>query len=109
MYRESSNNTAEEFFIDVILQRHARRLLSSHRLTDLGFFAAHLDFHLVTWLGKERDRVARVDDFVTALKQLHEDFRWPYPILLEIPNKATFSGIFLVNLVKFYNCFEQKF
>ncbi|KAK9744460.1 RIC1 [Popillia japonica] len=89
--RESSNNTAEEFFIDVILQRHARRLLSSHRLTDLGFFAAHLDFHLVTWLGKERDRVARVDDFVTALKQLHEDFRWPYPILLEIPNKATFS------------------
>ncbi|KRT84788.1 hypothetical protein AMK59_2574 [Oryctes borbonicus] len=86
--RESSNNTAEEFFIDVILQRHARRLLSSHRLTDLGYFAAHLDFHLVTWLAKERDRVARVDDFVTALKQLHEDFRWPYPILLEIPNKA---------------------
>lgn len=78
-FRESPSNTAEEFFIDVILQRHARRLLSSHRLTDLGYFAAHLDFHLVVWLGRERDRAARIDDFVSALKQLHEDFNWPYP------------------------------
>ncbi|KAJ8935417.1 hypothetical protein NQ314_012836, partial [Rhamnusium bicolor] len=51
------------------------RLLSSRRLTDLGYFAAHLDFHLVAWLGKERDRAARVDDFVKALKQVHEDFK----------------------------------
>ncbi|XP_069682235.1 guanine nucleotide exchange factor subunit Rich isoform X2 [Periplaneta americana] len=78
--REPSGS-AEEFFIDVILQRHARRLLSAHRLTDLGHFAAHLDFHLVAWLGRERDRVARVDDFVAALKQLHFDFAWPYPVL----------------------------
>jgi hypothetical protein len=48
---------------------------------DLGHFAAHLDFHLVAWLGRERDRVARVDDFVAALKQLHFDFVWPYPVL----------------------------
>lgn len=48
-------------------------------MIDLGYFAAHLDFHLVVWLGKERDRAARIDDFVTALKQLHEDFKWPYP------------------------------
>ncbi|KAJ8926000.1 hypothetical protein NQ315_009855 [Exocentrus adspersus] len=75
----SPSNTAEEFFIDVILQKHARRLLSARRLTDLGYFAAHLDFHLVTWLAKERDRAARVDDFVKALKQVHEDFTWPYP------------------------------
>ncbi|PNF21795.1 Guanine nucleotide exchange factor subunit Rich [Cryptotermes secundus] len=78
--REPSGS-AEEFFIDVILQRHARRLLSAHRLTDLGHFAAHLDFHLVAWLGRERDRAARVDDFVAALKQLHSDFMWPYPVL----------------------------
>ncbi|KAJ9595098.1 hypothetical protein L9F63_013624, partial [Diploptera punctata] len=78
--REASGS-AEEFFIDVILQRHARRLLSSHHLTHLGYFAAHLDFHLVAWLGRERDRVARVDDFVAALKQLHVDFTWPYPAL----------------------------
>ncbi|EFA06481.2 guanine nucleotide exchange factor subunit Rich [Tribolium castaneum] len=74
-----NNNTAEEFFIDVILQKHARRLLSTRRLTDLGYFAAHLDFHLVAWLGKERDRAARIDDFVQALKHLHEEFQWPYP------------------------------
>ena len=65
----------------MILQRHARRLLSSRHLTHLGYFAAHLDFHLVAWLGRERDRVARVDDFVAALKQLHMDFTWPYPAL----------------------------
>lgn len=63
----------------MILQKHARRLLSARRLTDLGYFAAHLDFHLVAWLGKERDRAARIDDFVKALKQVHEDFNWPYP------------------------------
>lgn len=81
-YREPSGS-AEEFFIDVILQRHARRLLSAHRLTDLGYFAAQLDFHLVAWLGRERDRAARVDDFVAALKQLHLDFVWPYPELCQ--------------------------
>lgn len=77
--RGSPSNSAEDFFIDVILQKHARRLLSEGRLTDLGYFAAHLDFHLVAWLGKERNRAARVDDFVQALKQLHEEFSWPYP------------------------------
>lgn len=74
------DSTAEEFFIDVFLQRHARRLLSSHRLVDLGYFAAHLDFHMVVWLAKERDRAAQINDFVFALKQLHEEFNWPYPI-----------------------------
>lgn len=78
-FRDSTSGSAEEFFIDVILQRHARRLLSAHRLPDLGYFAAHLDFHLVAWLAKERDRAARIDDFVKALKQLHDDFSWPYP------------------------------
>ncbi|XP_017769219.1 PREDICTED: guanine nucleotide exchange factor subunit Rich [Nicrophorus vespilloides] len=85
----TSSNTAEEFFIDVILQRHARRLLSLRRLSDLGYFAAHLDFHLVAWLGKERERAARIDDFVACLKQLHEDFSWPYPAELNVlPNSA---------------------
>lgn len=65
----------------MILQRHARRLLSAQRLLDLGHFAAHLDFHPVSWLAREKDRAARVDDFVGALKQLHSDFNWPYPVL----------------------------
>ena len=74
--------TAEEFFIDVILQRHARKLLSGVRLFDLGTFAAQLDFHMVTWLRREALRAARVDSFVPALKKVHADFAWPFPILL---------------------------
>ena len=74
--------TAEEFFIDVILQRHARKLLSQVRLFDLGTFAAQLDFHMVTWLKRESLRAARVDSFVPALKKVHTDFSWPFPILL---------------------------
>ncbi|XP_011308460.1 guanine nucleotide exchange factor subunit Rich [Fopius arisanus] len=76
---ESKEGSAEEFFIDVILQRHARRLLTARRLADLGRFAARLDFHLVTWLARERERAARIDDFVIALKAVHEDFSFPYP------------------------------
>ena len=40
--------SAEEFFIDVILQRHARKLLSSGRLFDLGTFAAQLGLSHLT-------------------------------------------------------------
>lgn len=76
------SGSAEEFFMDVILQRHARRLLSSRRLADLGRFAARLDFHLVAWLARERDRAARVDDPVASLQQLHADFGWPHPAVL---------------------------
>ncbi|XP_066965067.1 guanine nucleotide exchange factor subunit Rich isoform X3 [Macrobrachium rosenbergii] len=72
-------STAEEFFLDVILQRHAKKLLLACRLKDLGTMAAHLDFPLVSWLKKERCRAAHIDDFVASLKQIHRDFSWPYP------------------------------
>lgn len=52
------------------------------RLFDLGTFAAQLDFHMVTWLRREALRAARVDSFVPALKKVHADFAWPFPILL---------------------------
>uniref|UniRef100_A0A8D9BXZ7 Protein RIC1 homolog n=1 Tax=Cacopsylla melanoneura TaxID=428564 RepID=A0A8D9BXZ7_9HEMI len=71
--------TAEDFFMDLILQRHARRLLVNHELKSFGHFAATLDFHLVEWLLKERTRAARVDSFIVALKNLHSCFAWPYP------------------------------
>ena len=80
--------SAEEFFIDVILQRHARKLLSNGRLFELGTFAAQLDFHMVSWLKKESLRAARVDNFVQALKRLHSDFQWPYPLLLSTAGLA---------------------
>uniref|UniRef100_A0A671QWR2 Protein RIC1 homolog n=1 Tax=Sinocyclocheilus anshuiensis TaxID=1608454 RepID=A0A671QWR2_9TELE len=51
------------------------------RLRDLGCFSAQLGFELIGWLCRERMRVARVDDFVTALKCLHKDFLWPFPVI----------------------------
>ena len=56
--------------------------MSSGRLFDLGTFAAQLDFHMVSWLKKECQRAARVDNSVQALKRLHSDFQWPFPLLL---------------------------
>ncbi|KAJ8717115.1 hypothetical protein PYW08_005514 [Mythimna loreyi] len=79
--RDSYNGTAEEFFIDMMIQRHARLLLSTARLYALGKMAAALDLHLVAWLAGERERAARVDSAVLCVKRLHEDFAWPYPVV----------------------------
>ncbi|KAM6468313.1 guanine nucleotide exchange factor subunit RIC1 isoform 2-T2 [Liasis olivaceus] len=75
------SDCAENMYIDMMLWRHARRLLEEIRLKDLGCFAAQLGFELIGWLCKERTRAARVEDFVTALKKLHNDFLWPFPII----------------------------
>ena len=47
-------DTKEEYFIELILSRHARKLLTATCLRDLGKFAAHLDFNLEKWLVRER-------------------------------------------------------
>lgn len=81
-YRWSKDSDcAENMYIDMMLWRHARRLLEEVRLKDLGCFAAQLGFELISWLCKERTRAARVDNFVLALKRLHKDFLWPLPII----------------------------
>ena len=56
------------------------------RLKDLGYLAAHFDCPLVSWLGRERMRAARIDDFVGATRRLHADFEWPYPVALGAPH-----------------------
>lgn len=33
------------------------------------------------WLAREKDRAARIEDFVATLKQLHDDLEWPKPSL----------------------------
>ncbi|XP_024155255.1 guanine nucleotide exchange factor subunit RIC1 isoform X3 [Oryzias melastigma] len=71
----------ENMYIDMMLWRHARHLLEQVRLRDLGCFSAQLGFELIGWLCRERNRVARVEDFVLALKKLHEDFLWPFPVI----------------------------
>ena len=75
----SKESSADEFFIDVILSRHARKLLAAGRLADLGRFAAHLDFHLVSWLRREAARAGEVQDWAWGLSRLHCDFVWPWP------------------------------
>lgn len=72
---------AENMYIDMMLWRHARHLLEQVRLRDLGCFSAQLGFELIGWLCRERNRVARVEDFVLALKILHKDFLWPFPVI----------------------------
>jgi RAB6A-GEF complex partner protein 1 len=47
--------------------------LQDKKLEDLGYMSAALDFNLVRWLAREKDRAARIEDFVSALKQLHDD------------------------------------
>jgi len=81
----------EDFFIEDILQRHATKLLQNRKLEDLGFMAAKLDFQLVGWLSKEKDRSAKIDDFVTTLKQLHEQMEWPKPSMME--NAGSLSDV----------------
>lgn len=75
------SDSAENMYIDMMLWRHARHLLEQVRLRDLGSFSAQLGFELIGWLCRERTRVARIDDFVTALKSLHKDFLWPFPVI----------------------------
>ncbi|XP_067278847.1 guanine nucleotide exchange factor subunit RIC1 isoform X1 [Pseudorasbora parva] len=75
------SDSAENLYIDMMLWRHARLLLEQVRLRDLGCFSAQLGFELIGWLCRERSRVARLDDFVTALKRLHKDFLWPFPVI----------------------------
>ncbi|XP_037719251.1 guanine nucleotide exchange factor subunit Rich [Drosophila subpulchrella] len=77
--RRRSTKQRETFCIDLILQRHARQLLQNHKLTDLGYMCAYLDFHLVSWLSQESERAAKLDDFAGALQALHLELQLPSP------------------------------
>ncbi|XP_052775619.1 guanine nucleotide exchange factor subunit RIC1-like [Mya arenaria] len=78
----SIEGSTDQVYIDSILCRHARKLLSSNRIRDLGYFAANIrDFGFVSWLRKERLRTAKVTDFVCAIRDLHHQFHWPLPVL----------------------------
>ncbi|GFS17181.1 rAB6A-GEF complex partner protein 1-like [Elysia marginata] len=74
--------TQEQVFIDMLLCRHARKLLASSQIRTLGYFAANMeDFHFVAWLKRERVRAGKVDDFVNAIRAVHSQFEWPMPAL----------------------------
>ena len=73
-------DSKEDYFMELLLSRHARKLLTAHSLRDLGRFSAHLDFPLSPWLSREGQRAARVEDFPFSLQQLHREFQWPLPL-----------------------------
>lgn len=57
--------------------------------------SAALDIQLVAWLSKEKDKekLPRIDDFVSALKKLHDILDWPKPIMnLKIPSGPSTSS-----------------
>ncbi|EDW95511.2 uncharacterized protein Dyak_GE19511, isoform E [Drosophila yakuba] len=89
--RRRSTKQRETFCIDLILQRHARQLLQNHKLMDLGYMCAYLDFHLVSWLSQESERAAKLDDFAGALQVLHEELELPTPF--PTPAKDDFAQL----------------
>ena len=62
--------TKEEYFIELILSRHARKLLTATCLRDLGKFAAHLDFNLEKWLARERYTFSLLNNLFSLVRQL---------------------------------------
>ena len=78
-HNNSTSSTAEEFFIDVILARHARKLLSAGQLSALGvFFAQFPDFGSVSWLRKERERAGVVPDLSVAVTKVRQEIIFDY-------------------------------
>lgn len=47
-------DSKEEYFIEMILSRHARKLLMTRCMRDLGKFVAYLNFDLQGWMARER-------------------------------------------------------
>ncbi|CAB3979448.1 RAB6A-GEF complex partner 1-like [Paramuricea clavata] len=101
VFRYSREDAPEGFFLDTILNRHARKLLASNRLKDLGRFSAYLDFNLREWLRKERDRAAIINDFIEAFLSVHRQFDWPFPTRTTLstinsePSSSTLRATFL--------------
>ena len=68
-------------FVDILLERHAVKLMLSYRLRRLGEMSARLDVPLVSMVMRHKDDAARILCFSEALKQVHSDFQYPYPRL----------------------------
>lgn len=76
--RKKSKEKKDFFFIETILQRHAKKLLDNHKIIELGYMSAFLDFHLVSWLSQTG---AKIEDFIETLKLLHISLKLPHPTI----------------------------
>lgn len=91
-----------------LLQFQARQLLGDKNLLQLATFSAYLEFDLLSWLEKERSRVAkygvvapilefcswlvlyfRVVDAGDCLKAVHQYFDWSYPSVVKMDKAET--------------------
>ncbi|KAL1443392.1 hypothetical protein MTO96_007479 [Rhipicephalus appendiculatus] len=88
----TDEDTVNQVFMEVILTRHARKLLGAGTAAQAWLVAAHLDFPLQNFLEKERLRAAKVEDFVSALKAVHTDFEWPMPASPVTPGTSQVGG-----------------
>lgn len=74
--------SAEEeqtFYIDILISRHARKLMSRQLIRTVGRLSDMLNFPLVEWLRKERNRSALIRDLGVTFKSLHAQYEWAYP------------------------------
>ncbi|KAJ1512389.1 hypothetical protein HMI54_015749 [Coelomomyces lativittatus] len=69
-------------YFELLVRRHACHLISSFRIRSLLSMFRSLDFPLSLWLSKERFRHAKLEDHFEALKHMHSQFDWPYPLTI---------------------------
>jgi hypothetical protein len=50
----ANDSTVHQFYIEVLVSKHARNLLSSYRIRTLGRLASSLRFPLISWIRKEK-------------------------------------------------------
>eukprot|EP00123_Amoebidium_parasiticum_P011332 comp20653_c0_seq1/m.26793 comp20653_c0_seq1/g.26793 ORF comp20653_c0_seq1/g.26793 comp20653_c0_seq1/m.26793 type:complete len:1202 (-) comp20653_c0_seq1:441-4046(-) len=72
-------DNSEKFYVDLLLSRYARKLLTKGRIRALALFSLNLSFPLKKWLLKEKNRAARVEDYEATFKMLHQQFEWAPP------------------------------
>jgi hypothetical protein len=64
---------------EVLLARHARKLLLKKQLKALALYCSIVQRQLRGWMLRERKRAAVVDDLAEALALCHSQFNIPYP------------------------------
>ncbi|KAJ3406439.1 hypothetical protein HDU80_011272 [Chytriomyces hyalinus] len=67
------------FYLEVVMNRHAKHLLASYRIRDLRQFTNLFSIPLTTWLHTERNRAAQIRNLSDAFSVTHQQFGLPFP------------------------------
>ncbi|KAI8855102.1 RIC1-domain-containing protein [Chytridium lagenaria] len=78
-YSISDLDINEKYHLDILLSKHARKLLEKLRIKALGRFSRLLTFPVVRWLKRERNRSAMINQWSVVLMDLHDQFSIPLP------------------------------